>query len=359
MNGVKAADSTIRAWAGKGPAGDSTAAAHLVDYWLIQLAVVEGRLRDVERLSKRAWDPSNRDAVVGGTSDGIAGNEIGVTKMLALANVEVRRDPERARRSLEAVEFRQRWDSTSPLERRYEWWVHVLARGGHTAEARALVAEYDATVPPSLRGLADAELTMGWARGELALAENHPDDAVRYFLDFHRKSGYCAACILPELGRAYEAAGQPDSAAAVYERYLGVKGDLERLFWDGAYLVAVLERLAQLRERRGDARGAAECYRRIIVLWARADPELQPRVRYARERLLALSDERRARLTWRGLPTARVRRRPAATTEGRDRVPLECPHQAESGGERQPRFLDHEFVRLEREPSRQRRSGSL
>jgi hypothetical protein len=91
-----------------------------------------------------------------------------------------------------------------------------------------------------------------------------------------------------------EAAGQPDSAAAVYVRYLRKEGDWDRELWDGAYLVAVLERLADLREKSGDARGAAECYARIVSLWEHADPELQPRVRHARERLQALSPELRA-----------------------------------------------------------------
>jgi len=298
LKGVAAADSTLRAYARRLTPGDSSLIALDMDFYLARLAIVQGRLRDAERLLRRL--PARRGW---GRWIGLPeSNRADARVVWALANLEVRRDPEAAVRTLEIAAFRELWDSTSPLDRNYEWRVHFLARAGRTDEARALLAEYDAAVPPSLRNVTNGEVAMGWARGEVALAEGHPDEAVRYFLDFHRNSGYCVSCILPELGRALEAAGQPDSAAAVYERYLRKEGDWDRELWDGAYLVAVLERLADLREKSGDARGAAECYGRIVALWEHADPELQPRVRHALGRLQALSPELRAAS---GVPSSR------------------------------------------------------
>ncbi len=48
------------------------------------------------------------------------------------------------------------------------------------------------------------------------------------------------------------------------------------------------ERLAQLYESKGDLKKSGEHYARFIELWEHADPELQPAVRQARERLAAI-----------------------------------------------------------------------
>jgi eukaryotic-like serine/threonine-protein kinase len=63
---------------------------------------------------------------------------------------------------------------------------------------------------------------------------------------------------------------------------------MNRLWYDAEWRVFVLERLGQLHEARGDRARAAEHYRVFIELWRDADPELQPRVREARRRLVAL-----------------------------------------------------------------------
>ena len=51
-------------------------------------------------------------------------------------------------------------------------------------------------------------------------------------------------------------------------------------------------RLAELYDARGDRANAAEYYTRLITLWERADPHLQPRVAAARQRLAELRTER-------------------------------------------------------------------
>jgi hypothetical protein len=48
------------------------------------------------------------------------------------------------------------------------------------------------------------------------------------------------------------------------------------------------ERLGALYEELGDNSKAAEHYAAFAELWADADPELQPRVQHARERVAAL-----------------------------------------------------------------------
>ncbi|MBW8839950.1 MAG: tetratricopeptide repeat protein, partial [Gemmatimonadetes bacterium] len=130
---------------------------------------------------------------------------------------------------------------------------------------------------------------------EIALAEGKPLDAVA---EFRRGDvGYdgapadeCAPCLPFNLARAYDAAGKSDSAAALFERYLSTP------YWrksepdmDPIRLPAIRERLAQLYEALGQPEKAAEQYRAFIELWKNADPELQPRVAEARQRLAKLT----------------------------------------------------------------------
>jgi hypothetical protein len=50
----------------------------------------------------------------------------------------------------------------------------------------------------------------------------------------------------------------------------------------------VHERLGRIHEQMGAPDEAQAAYRRLITAWANADPELQPRVEAARQRLRAL-----------------------------------------------------------------------
>ena len=51
-------------------------------------------------------------------------------------------------------------------------------------------------------------------------------------------------------------------------------------------------RLKELAEERGDWEKAAEYYARFVELWVDADPELQPRVQAAQQRLEEILAER-------------------------------------------------------------------
>jgi eukaryotic-like serine/threonine-protein kinase len=98
------------------------------------------------------------------------------------------------------------------------------------------------------------------------------------------------------LAYVFDAAGQPDSAIAMFERYLSenfaARGGVGL---DGISLARTHERLGQLYEAKGQNDKAAEHYRKFIELWKNADPELQPRVRAAQERLRKLTPVERPR----------------------------------------------------------------
>jgi tetratricopeptide (TPR) repeat protein len=163
----------------------------------------------------------------------------------------------------------------------------LLAEAGRPERARTLVAEFDRQAPPGDRRLAAS--TRHQALGMIALAERKPREALMEF----RVGGSdrCTICALPNLGRAYEATGEADSAIAVYERYVRTPM-LDRLMPDAIWLAHSYLRLGELYEEKGDRSRAAEYYGKLVRLLSHADPELRGRVTEAKRRLGLLSGER-------------------------------------------------------------------
>ncbi len=80
-------------------------------------------------------------------------------------------------------------------------------------------------------------------------------------------------------------AGKPDSARAAYERYLNAPEDrLEQAPIIGSSLLAV----AELHDAAGDTANALRRYNDLVNLWAKADPEVQPRVAAVKRRMMQL-----------------------------------------------------------------------
>ncbi len=186
------------------------------------------------------------------------------------------------------------------VDRPYLGAATAFARAGRPADANAMIARYRAQVTDTaFRREREADLHTALA--EIALAEGKAQEAVTEFL--RGDMGYdgqpaneCAPCRPFNLGRAYDAAGQADSAIANFEQYLTTP------FWrnwepalDPIRRPAIHERLGQLYEAKGNAQKAAEHYGKFVELWKNADPELQPRVKVARERLAKLTPVERPR----------------------------------------------------------------
>ena len=94
----------------------------------------------------------------------------------------------------------------------------------------------------------------------------------------------CTLCRYSPLAQVYDQAGARDSAIAYYAGYVNAF-DSHRAFWDASRLGPALERLAVLYDEAGDLENAALYYARFVELWKNADPELQPRVEAAQQRL--------------------------------------------------------------------------
>jgi tetratricopeptide (TPR) repeat protein len=186
------------------------------------------------------------------------------------------------------------------IDRPYLFSAAMLARVGQPEKARAMLGRYrsEMTDTSIIRVQVDEVHTV---LAEIALAAGKPREALDEFrrgdIGFDgAPADECAPCLPFNLARAYDAAGKPDSAAMMFERYLSTpfafKADVAM---DPMRLPAIRERLGQLYEGMGDTVKAIANYRAFIELWKNADPELQPRVADAKRRLARLTQPEQPR----------------------------------------------------------------
>ena len=193
--------------------------------------------------------------------------------------------------------------SSFPLpDRPYLGAARAYAVAGDPTQAAAMIAQYRHDVTDTARLRIDAADLHG-TLGVLALARGDAKAAIDEF----RKSdiGYdglpaheCAPCIHFALARAFDAAGQADSAVAHYEAYIATpyfdklmgSQDANIDFGDDLVLAGVDKSLGELYEAKGDKQKAASYYMKFIALWKNADPSLQPKVAEVRQRLARLGD---------------------------------------------------------------------
>ena len=188
-------------------------------------------------------------------------------------------------------------DSLDPFDRPYFSSARFYAEAGQPLRARQVVAAYEKAVPARYRAKDRGALERTWAA--IHLAEGRPREALRAVEQSGREHplGYVSfdASLFrleehPELARAYDRAGFPDSAIAVYQRFLAVPST-DRVQLDAFELPDALFRLAQLYQRRGARAEAARYYLRFAELWKHADPGLQSRVALAQRRAAALGSQ--------------------------------------------------------------------
>jgi tetratricopeptide (TPR) repeat protein len=127
-------------------------------------------------------------------------------------------------------------------------------------------------------------LELSW--GHIALAERRWPAAIARFQAAVAEEA-TPAFGLPALGRAYDLAGQIDSAIAVYERYLDAPAVWDELFGTdrgtlAIELAGIYRRLGELYRQRGETEKARSYSNRFVELWKNCDPKLQPQVVQAR-----------------------------------------------------------------------------
>jgi tetratricopeptide (TPR) repeat protein len=196
-------------------------------------------------------------------------------------------DPEAAERRIESALESYPLEDLPPLDRPTSLVASLLATAGQPRAARELLDQQREELGP----LADRDqLGFEVAEAWIDVAEGRYDDAIPVLRNADR--GYaCEPCAEHAVATAFDRAGQPDSAVVYYERYLAPVNNW-RTWVDGTWKGWTLERLGELYDEMGDLERAAGYYGLFVHLWAEADPDLQPRVTAARNRMEEIARER-------------------------------------------------------------------
>ena len=236
---------------------------------LALMAMTQGRLAEAERL----W---RTHLALSAASGSVWRHLFGLVRRAGL-ELRYRNEPERALAIIDSAFARTPLDSVLAGNRPYDELARLYAGAGRLSAARAM-----ATAADSNDVFLDRKLLAerAWTRGVIALAEGRAAEAealLRVAADQH----LCTICVLPDLARAYEATGKRSAATTVYERYIATPW-----FWryetDALELGQAFIHLAELYDASGDRVKAAAVRGRLLQLWRRGDPELQPILTAAR-----------------------------------------------------------------------------
>lgn len=229
----------------------------------------QGQLAEATRLAEQAADIDYRR--------GVATARLSAALSGVRMSSYTRGNAERAQAELEAALRAHPLDSIPPLSRPYLTIASLYARLGRADRVTELVAAYERTVPPELRG--NDQFSRAVIDGYAAFHQQQYEQAIAAWRRALNATG-CAVCLDAEFGLAFEAAAMPDSAIARYEHFVNARaGGGQRLNEDAVNLGPTYERLADLYAGKGDRQNAVRYANLFIVLWANADAELQPRVR--------------------------------------------------------------------------------
>jgi tetratricopeptide (TPR) repeat protein len=167
----------------------------------------------------------------------------------------------------------------------------LYAQAGRPQRAREFLAAYRSSRTNGQETNEYEEAGSAFAEAAIALAEGDSQRAIRLYREGRTLDPSCELCGLVELGEAFEAGAQPDSAVAVWEGYLE-KDVLFRSEMDDMGLHRVLLGLGRSYEALGRPDRAADNIGRLLDLWAGVDPGLEFRVQAIRGELMALQPGR-------------------------------------------------------------------
>ena len=239
------------------------------------LELAQGRLDQAAEQARTLLDLIGRE--------GEPSDYLDVSGFLAFIDTWYRRAPERAAARLDRALARYPLEKIPLLERHTDWLAYNYAIAGRPDRASALMAEFEAARPKL--GIGDRGQYLRPAGAALLAERKYPD--AQATLRESNAEYWCPICTLPDLGRAYDLGGQPDSAIAVYSRYVATPW----VWWlssDGEFHAWTYRRLGELYEERGDTARAVDAYGKMLVLWKDADPMLQRDVAAVRGRVAAL-----------------------------------------------------------------------
>jgi tetratricopeptide (TPR) repeat protein len=160
-----------------------------------------------------------------------------------------------------------------------DWPFHYIAEfyalAGQSMRAVQVLESHAGHMNPPPDAVPNPWWQAAW--GLIALDVSKPREAVERFRLWDEGIG-CQVCALGDLARALEAAGNPDSAVIVWERYLEAS-DPQRIEWDPFYLGIARERLSVLYAAEGREPEATAIRESLARQWSEADPQVLSRMR--------------------------------------------------------------------------------
>ena len=259
--------------------------AHSADpYWVSRTRTIDWLL-DIETGQLASGRASYAAAI---DADELRGGAAPIGTSLLMAELVMALDrPAEAVRIVENALEEYPLDEIPPLDRPTAWVASILAGAGDVEAARELLAaQREELGPLAERRRLGFEVADGW----IAVAEGRYAEAIPALRN--ADAGYgCQPCADHAVGMAFDLWGKQDSAAVYYEKYLTPAFNF-RTWVDGLRRGWTLERLGQLYDEMGDLERAAGYYGLFVDLWAEADPDLQPRVTAARNRMEEIARER-------------------------------------------------------------------
>lgn len=174
-------------------------------------------------------------------------------------------------------------DSLSALSRPYTVLAMLYAEIGDLELAQFYLSRFDNEIPENYQ---KEDYSGYWARAAILRAQGDQADAIRSIQDSH-KEFRCKSCFALIEARYLSESDSVHRAIAAYEKYQDFSAGWSPQFTAGTKSAAWLE-MGELYSRVGDTEKAIEAYSNFVDLWSEADPHLQPKVRYARDRIQRL-----------------------------------------------------------------------
>jgi tetratricopeptide (TPR) repeat protein len=272
-----AADSVLRAHA-RDPRTDPS--ARLV--YAYNILAVSGTLGQLDRFSEEAG--ALRSAVAQANPGMALGLELGTLMLRA----RVLGRPGDAAAAADSALRRTPLASLPAPDRPFEFLAWAYADAGRAKEVRQLNAEWKQVTPEDRRPRAQV---LTWD-ALIALSESRWRDAAQAF-DAAQTARKCVPCGLYDAGKAWDRAGEADSALVRWERVVTSVPTEDAPMGDMFNLAHTYRRMGEIYEARGNREKALEYYGHLATLWREADPELQPQVREIKQRMTRLAGERR------------------------------------------------------------------
>lgn len=191
---------------------------------------------------------------------------------------------ERGLRLLREAEADGLFAARPPADQWHFFHANLLGMAGRPDEAEAVLRRFDEEVPEEFHE--PFYVRNQSARSYVTIQRGQTDEAIEIIRDIRARRA--DTDYAKRMGWALLEAGRLEEAVEEWETALAWRDQVHALHWHHGQNLWILQRIGPVYEALGEREKALAHYRRMVELWAEADPELQPRVREWRARIEAL-----------------------------------------------------------------------